>query len=68
MTDMELSMELGAKADPSRVLEKSIEGMTKGINMTEKVLRGKLSEQSRSLVGEILENDRKSVAKLQSIM
>lgn len=67
MTDMELSMELGAKADTTRVIEKSIEGMTKGVNMTEKVLRGKLSEGSRSLVGEILENDRKSIAKLHSL-
>lgn len=68
IADMELSMEIGTKADSSKVIRKSIDGMTKGINMTEKTLRGTLSEESRNLVGGILENDRKSIEKLQSLI
>lgn len=62
--DIMLNMELGSGSD-DEVVKKAIDGETKGVNMAEKVLRGKLEDESRELAGEILENDRKSIEKLK---
>jgi bacterioferritin len=41
--------------------------MTRGINMAEKVLRGKLDDESRNMVGGILEKDRESIDELRTL-
>lgn len=64
MGDIMINMELGSGSD-DEVVEKAIEGETKGVNMAEKVLRGRLDEKSRDIAGEILENDRKSIERLK---
>lgn len=64
MGDIMLNMELGSSSD-IEVVKKAIDGETKGVNMAEKVLRGKLDDESRKFAGEILENDRKSIEKLK---
>lgn len=68
MGEMMLNMELGSKADTNAVIEKAIEGETKGVNMAEKVLRGDLDHRSRDIAGEILEKDRKSIDKLKRLL
>jgi len=65
MADMKLNMDLGSNSDSSDIIKKAIEGETKGVNMAEKVLRGNLDDKSRGLAGEILEQDRNSINKLQ---
>ncbi|NLM04702.1 MAG: DUF2383 domain-containing protein, partial [Clostridiales bacterium] len=55
MGEMMLNMELGSKTDTNAIIEKAIEGETKGVNMAEKVLRGDLDDRSRDIAGEILE-------------
>jgi len=65
MANMKIDMEIGREADPSKVLQKAIKGERNGINMAEKVLRGKLDDQSRDLAGEILHKDRVQLDKLQ---
>lgn len=65
MGEMMLNMDLGTEADTNEIIKKAIEGETKGVNMTEKVLRGKLDDRSRDIAGEILEKDRKSIEKLK---
>ncbi len=67
MGEMMLNMELGSEIDTSEIIEKAIEGETKGVNMAEKVLRGDLDDRSRDIAGEILEKDRKSIEKLKSL-
>ena len=67
MAELMLNMELGSEIDATGVIEKAIEGETRGINSIEKVLRGKLDEKSRDLTGEILEKDRKSIDKLRNL-
>ncbi|MDD2217917.1 MAG: hypothetical protein PHX63_05750, partial [Eubacteriales bacterium] len=62
-----LDMELGLAADDG-VVKKAIDGETKGVNMAEKVLRGKLDNNSRKFVGEILENDRRSIERLKGLV
>lgn len=68
MGEMMLNMDLGTEADTNEIIKKSIEGETKGVNMTEKVLRGKLDDRSRDIAGEILEKDRKSIEKLKKLL
>ncbi len=58
MGDIKINMELGSDADTDEIIEKAIKGETQGVNMAEKVLRGKLNERSRDLTGEILQKDR----------
>ena len=62
-----INMELGTRTNEYEIIEKAIEGETKGINMAEKVLRGNLDDKSRDFVGEILQNDRKSIEKLKKL-
>ena len=68
MGDMMLSNQLGPTSDANEVIEKAIDGETKGINKTEKILRGNLDDDSRRLVGQILDNDRNSIDKLRNIL
>ena len=68
MGEMMLNMDLGTEADTNEIIKKSIEGETKGVNMAEKVLRGKLDDRSRDIAGEILEKDRKSIEKLKKLL
>lgn len=48
------------------LIEKAMKGETRGINKTEKILRGKLDDKSRDIVGEVLQQDRTSVKKLNN--
>lgn len=68
MGDMKLNMDLGSSSDTNEIINKAIEGETRGVNMTEKVLRGNLDDKSRDLAGEILQNDRKSIESLKSLL
>lgn len=68
MGEMMLSSQLGDSSDASEVIEKAIEGEIKGINKTEKILRGNLDDRSRTLTGQILENDRQSIDKLRNLL
>lgn len=68
MGEMMLSSQLGSSSDAKEVIEKAIEGETKGISKTEKILRGKLDDESRTLAGQILENDRESIDKLKRLL
>jgi bacterioferritin len=66
MATMKIDLEIGREPDPSKVLQKALKGERNGINMAEKVLRGKLDDQSRDLAGEILHKDRVQLDKLQN--
>lgn len=68
MGEMMLSSQLGNSSDANEVIEKAIDGETKGINKTEEILRGKLDDESRNLAGQILENDRASIDKLKKML
>lgn len=68
MGDIKINMDLGSDADKAEIIEKAIEGETKGVNMAEKVLRGNLDEKSRDIAGEILHMDRKSNEKIKSLL
>lgn len=68
MADMKINMNLGSDADSIEIIEKAIDGETQGVNMAEKVLRGTLDDKSRDLTGEILKNDRDSIAKLKTLI
>ena len=68
MGDFKLNMELGSLSDANEVIEKAIEGETQGVNMAEKVLRGRLDDKSRELAGNILENDRQSIERLKNLL
>ncbi|ABW19245.1 ferritin-like domain-containing protein [Alkaliphilus oremlandii] len=68
MADMKLNMDLGMKSDAFEIIEKAINGETKGVNMAEKVLRGNLDDKSRDIAGEILKKDRDSIAQLKTLM
>lgn len=68
MGEMMLDMKLGSETDSYEIIEKAIEGETKGVNMAEKVLRGDLDDRSRDIAGEILEKDRKSIEKLKKLL
>ena len=66
MAETKLNLELGKKADSVDIIEKVIEGETKGINMAEKVLRGALDDESRRFVEKILDQDRKHLDQFQT--
>ncbi len=66
MGEVMLNMKLGSSSD-DEVIEKAIDGETKGVNMAEKVLRGQLDDKSRDISGEILQNDRESIGKLKGL-
>ena len=66
MGDIMINMELGSSLD-YEVIEKAIEGETKGVNMAEKVLRGNLDDESRKVAGDILQQDRESINKLKGL-
>jgi len=68
MGDIKINIDIGFAADKEEIIEKAIEGETKGVNMAEKVLRGNLDEKSRDIAGEILHQDRKSIEKLKSLL
>jgi len=68
MGDIKINMDLGSDPDTTEVIEKAIEGESQGVNMAEKVLRGNLDDRSRDIAGEILNNDRKSIEKLKSLL
>ncbi|SHK20421.1 DUF2383 domain-containing protein [Paramaledivibacter caminithermalis] len=67
MGDFMVNMELAGDTDSSYVINKAIKGENQGINMAEKVLRGKLDQTSRTLAGEILKKDRESLSKLEEL-
>ena len=67
MAEFKMNMDL-SKLDNKDLIKEAIEGETKGIEMTEKILRGNLDDKSRDLTGEILANDRKSIDKLKSLL
>ncbi len=62
MIDMKISGE-----DDSQIIDKAMEGINKGINMTEKISRGNLDNESRKIVGQVLEEDRSSLSKLRRL-
>lgn len=66
MAETMLNLEFGKKADSVDIIEKVIEGETKGINMAEKVLRGALDDESRRFVEKILDQDRKHLDQFQT--
>jgi len=68
MGDIMINMDLGSEAEDKEIIEKAVEGETKGVNMAEKVLRGDLDDSSREIAGEILEKDRKSIEKLKKLL
>ncbi len=64
MAELMLNMKLDFK-DTNEVIEKAIEGETQGINMAEKILRGTLDDESRTISELVLDNDRDSINKLK---
>mgnify|MGYP000669025788 CR=1 FL=1 len=68
MGEMKLNIDLGSSKDTNEIIEKAIEGETKGVNMAEKVLRGDLDDRSRAIAGEILQKDRASIEKLKRLL
>ncbi|HHY59351.1 MAG TPA: DUF2383 domain-containing protein [Clostridia bacterium] len=68
MSDMKVNMDLGREATTAEIIAKAIEGETQGVNMAEKVLRGRLDDRARDLAGEILHQDRASIDKLKSLL
>lgn len=67
MGDIMLNSQIPKDSDDSFIIEKAVEAETKGINMGEKAVRGNLDNSSRNLVGSILQKDRMSLDKLQSL-
>ena len=67
IADMKLNMELGNHSNNINIIDNAIKGMTNGINMAEKVLRGNLDDQSRKLTEEILDKDRKAIDELKKL-
>ncbi|MTI71953.1 MAG: DUF2383 domain-containing protein [Firmicutes bacterium] len=67
MADFKLNRELNSK-DNNYIINKVIEGETQGINMAEKVLRGRLDHSSRKIAEEILDQDRKSLNEIKSLI
>ena len=66
MAETMLNLEFSKKADSVDIIEKVIEGETKGINMAEKVLRAALDDESRRFVEKILDQDRKHLDQFQT--
>jgi uncharacterized protein (TIGR02284 family) len=52
MGDIKINMDIGFDADTVEIIEKAVEGETKGVNMAEKVLRGNLDKNSRDIGGQ----------------
>jgi len=67
MGEIKVNMDLGSAADTAKIIEKAIEGETLGVNMAEKVVRSKLDDKTRDIVGEILHKDRQSIDKLKML-
>lgn len=67
MAEFKMNMDLG-KLSHEEIIKEAIEGETKGIEVTEKILRGNLDDKSRDITGEILENDRQSIEKLKKLL
>lgn len=65
---MKLNMEFGFETNTNEIIEKAIEGETRGVHMAEKVLRGELDNPSRDIAGEILKKDRTSIEKLKKLL
>lgn|SRR5690554_3726900 len=68
MAKIKMNMQTSSDIPASDYIKKAIEGMTKGIAMTEELLRGDLDASSRELVGQILERDRESIEKLNDLI
>lgn len=68
MGDLKVNMDLGFKTDDAEIIKKAIEGEPRGVNMAEKILRGNLDDESRDLVGEILQKDRMAIRKLKNLV
>ena len=68
MGDLKVNMDLGFKTDDAEIIKKAIEGETRGVNMAEKILRGNLDDESRDLVGQILQKDRMAIRKLKNLV
>lgn len=66
--DIKMNFQLDKNEDTSYVIKKAIEGEVQGLNMAEKVLRGKLDNKSRDIAGEILHKDRNTLDKLRTLM
>ncbi|MDR7869448.1 MAG: PA2169 family four-helix-bundle protein [Tissierellaceae bacterium] len=67
MAELKMNMDL-VKSSPKDIIKEAIEGETKGIEMTEKILRGNLDDESRNITGQILENDRNSIEMLKKLL
>lgn len=67
MGQMRVSMDLGQKTGTKELVAKAIEGEIQGVNMAEKVLRGRLDDKSRDITGEILHKDRANIEKLKKL-
>lgn len=67
MAELMLNMKLDFK-DTNEVVEKAIEGETQGINMAEKILRGTLDDEARTIAELVLDNDRESINKLKGTL
>ncbi|RBP35562.1 PA2169 family four-helix-bundle protein [Garciella nitratireducens] len=67
MAQMKINIQTSPKIAPSDYIKKSIEGMTKGITMIEKLLRGDLDQTSRKLVEKVLQKDRASIEQLKNL-
>lgn len=65
MAELMLNMKLDFK-DINEVIGKAIEGETEGINMAEKILRGTLDDESRTIAELVLDNDRNSINRLKN--
>ncbi|WAA12705.1 ferritin-like domain-containing protein [Fervidibacillus halotolerans] len=64
MADWMMRMK-GAADDPNFILKDAIRGEENGIQMSEKLVRGDLDNQSLQIVKQVLERDRKHLQQLQ---
>lgn len=51
MGDIKINMDLGSDADKAEIIEKAIEGETKGVNMAEKSSKGELGRKIKRYCG-----------------
>jgi len=68
MADMKFKMQFGSKVEKVDLIEKAMKGELRGINKTEKMLRGKLDDKSRDIVGEVLQKDRISAKRINGLI
>lgn len=61
MADAMLNINLSVNDDDMHVLNKAIEGVGKGVSMSEEIAKGDLDPQSTTLVKKILAEDRKHI-------